>query len=162
MQTVTAVGGRFRVGGGRIIMASGFGQLRIARHNSYRNSVLVSTCSAGLHVRLSVLATVTDLESWALSLLTAGAIVDAIAVADVPASFCAKAPQRRLNKTREGRWKVWVVGPGIDPAGQAFDDLRAATRRGTSLPERVFGVEACQGAGPTQEIMNQRVDGDHP
>jgi pimeloyl-ACP methyl ester carboxylesterase len=31
-----------------------------------------------------------------------------------------------------------------------------------ALARPEFGVEARQGAGPTQEIMNQRVDGDHP
>lgn len=99
---------------------------------------------------------------WASKLKTADAVIDAVAVTYVPLTSSAETPQRCLDEPREGGGKVRVVGSGVHAAGEALDQITTPPGRSAASTERVLSLKARQGAGSVQEVMDQRVDGDHP
>lgn len=105
---------------------------------------------------------ITELKIWASKLIATKRIVDAVAVADVPLSLSAEAPQRGLNEPREGGGKVRVVGSGVHATGEALDQITTPPGCSAAKSKRVYGIEARQGARPVQEVMDQGIDGDHP
>ena len=93
--------------------------------------------------------------------MAAFSVIDLIAVANVETLLGAILPDRVLNKPRERPWKPPVELAGIDLLGDGLDDLGAAARPVAGEAVGVVGSEPAQNAGPVQEIVHERIDGDH-
>jgi hypothetical protein len=89
-------------------------------------------------------------------------IVDAIAVADVEAGLGAIPPDRVLDEPGKGRGKFGVEFPGVNLVGNQAKNPGAAGWAITPGAVRVVGQEPGQDSGPDQEVVDQRVDRDHP
>ena len=85
----------------------------------------------------------------------------AIAVANIEAALVAILPDRVLDEPGKGQRKVGVELPGIDVGGNRPDNVSTAVRPVTANTVLMAATEPLQNPGTVQEVVDQRVDGDH-
>ena len=105
--------------------------------------------------------TITNTTNLAVDVVARLAIIDAVAVADVEAQLGAKAPDGVLHKPRENSRKPRIERTSVDFLGSAANNFGAAAGPVAGRAVGVLGAESFQDAGAVQEIVHQRVDGDH-
>lgn len=88
-------------------------------------------------------------------------VVNSVAIAQIEPFRGAISPDGMLDKPREYFWKVRIEGTGISPVCGTSDDLGTAAPgvAGRAIP--MGNAAALQNAGAVQEIVDQRVNGDH-
>jgi hypothetical protein len=88
-------------------------------------------------------------------------VVNSVAVAEIETFRGAISPDGVLDKTREYLWKARIEGAGIDPVRGTSDNLGTAAPgiAGRAIP--MGNAAVFQNAGAVQEIVDQRVNGDH-
>ena len=96
-----------------------------------------------------------------MAILAALAVVDAVAVARVEIALRAVAPDGVLHEPRKDFGKASVELTRIDGRGDRANDVGAASGLVTAGAIRVDSIKPVQDAGAVQEIVHQRVDGDH-
>jgi hypothetical protein len=101
------------------------------------------------------------LEQVAIVDLASFVVVNSVAIAQIETFRGAISPDGVLDKTREYLWKARIEGAGINPVCGSSDDLGTAAPSvaGRAIP--MGNAAAFQNAGAVQEIVDQRVDGDH-
>src|ERR1035437_1896669 len=97
----------------------------------------------------------------AMSILAGAAVVNTVAVAKIQIALGAVPPNRQLHEPGKGLRECSVERPGIDPGRARPDDVGTAVRPVASSTVRMVGTEPVQDAGAVQEVVHQRVDGDH-
>ena len=97
----------------------------------------------------------------AIANLARFSVVDTVAVAKIETVGGAKPPNGVLNEPRKIARKMPVKGSGVDPLRELFDDVGAAALGVTGSPIGVRCAAPFQNAGAVQEVMNERIDGDH-
>src|ERR1700730_17070193 len=90
------------------------------------------------------------------------AIIYPIAVAYVEAVLSAVSPDPELDEPRKRPGKSGIEFPGVNPPGDLVEDLGAPTEAVAGGAVRMVCGEPGQDSGPDQEIVDQRVDRDHP
>jgi hypothetical protein len=85
----------------------------------------------------------------------------AIAVANIEAALVAILPDRVLDEPGKGLRKRWIELPGIDPLGNALNNVGAAAQPVAGRAIQVVRVEPGQDASAVQKVVTQGVDGDH-
>ena len=93
--------------------------------------------------------------------MAAFSVIDLIAVANVETLLGAIVPDRVLNEPRKCPRKSAIELPGVDLLADRLDDFGTAARPVAGEAVGVVGSEPAQNAGPVQEIVHERIDGDH-
>ncbi len=88
-------------------------------------------------------------------------VVDTVAVAKIETVGSAKPPNGVLNEPRKITWKMPVKGSGVDPLREVLDDVGTAALGVTANAILVCRAAGVENAGSVQEVMNERIDGDH-
>ena len=114
-------------------------------------------------IRLSVQshAVANPVHSAGRVLATPG-IINPIGVADISTLLSTILPDGVLNEPRKAAGIAPAEFPRVDPLGNRPNDVGASTRPVARSPIGVIGREPPQDPGPAQEIVNQRIDGNHP
>jgi len=88
-------------------------------------------------------------------------VINSVAVAQIQAVGRAKAPDRVLHEAREYPWKARIEGASINPiCGGSNDPCTASLGvAGRAIP--MGFATTLQSAGAVQQIVDQRVNGDH-
>jgi len=89
------------------------------------------------------------------------AVVNTVAVANVQIALGAVPPDRQLHEPGKGLRECSVEAPGIDAGRNRLDNVGAAIGPVAGSPIRMVGAEPVQNAGAVQEVVYQRIDGDH-
>ena len=92
---------------------------------------------------------------------TAPLVIDVITVANIETVLAAVSPNRVLDEPRKALRKSRIELPNIDALSGGLNNFGAAARPVASRAIAVLRLEPVQDAGAMQEIVNQRVDGDH-
>lgn len=102
------------------------------------------------------------LEHKTIVILARLAIVNAIAITDAKAVACAVAPNRVLNESRETLGKADAKASHVNMLADLANDLAASRWLVACRAIEVLCTKVCQYAGSMQEVMNERIDSDHP
>ena len=89
------------------------------------------------------------------------AVVNSVAVAQFETVRGAISPDGVLNKTWEKLWKARIKGASINPLRGTSDDLGTAAFGVAGRAVPMGNPAVLQNAGAVQEIVDQRVNGDH-
>ena len=85
---------------------------------------------------------------------------NAIAIADVEATFGAVAPYGMLNEPRKYCRKRRIELPRIDMCRDQPQNAGASEWAIASIAVGMVGGKSSQNAGPMEEVVNERIDGD--
>ena len=96
-----------------------------------------------------------------MSILAGVAVVNTVAVANVQIALGAVPPDRELHEPRKGLREASVERPGIDPGRDSPDDVGTAVWPVAGGTIRMAGADPVQDAGAVQEVVHQRIDGNH-
>ena len=104
---------------------------------------------------------VANSEKLAIANLARFSVVDAVAVAKIETVGGAKPPNGMLNEPWKIARKMPVEGSGVDPLREPFDDVGTAALGVAANAILVCGAAGVENTGSVQEVMNERIDGDH-
>ena len=96
-----------------------------------------------------------------MAVLAGVAVVNTVAVANVQTALGAVPPDRQLHEPGKGLRECSVERPGIDPSRDRPDNVGTAIWPVASGTIRMVGAEPVQDAGAVQEVVHQRIDGNH-
>src|ERR1039457_3654412 len=97
----------------------------------------------------------------AVSILAGVPVVNTVAVANVQIALRAVPPDRVLHEPGKGLRECSVERPGIDPGRNRSYNVGTAIWPVAGGTIGMFGTEPVQDAGAVQEVVHQRVNGDH-
>ncbi len=81
-------------------------------------------------------------------------IIDASAVANAPAAFRTKMPNRVLDEAWKTGWKIGVELASINSTCKAADEVGATARRVAAWARNVRGIEAIKDPNAMEDIVN--------
>ena len=97
----------------------------------------------------------------AIGVAAAIAVIDLVAIADIPAIGRAKPPNGVLHEPRKIAGIFGVEGPSIDLTRDGPYELSTATGGVAADAVAVHLAASLQDARTVQEIMDESIDGDH-
>ena len=100
-------------------------------------------------------------SNLAIDIVARLAIINAIAVADIEPRLGAITPDGVLHEPQEEGREGRIERTGVDLLGRQSNNVSAAAGPIAGRAIGVVSLESAQDAGAVQEVVHQRVDGDH-